>query len=342
MEYEGRVEDIDDPLKIGRVRVRVFGIHSQNQALIPTESLPWAVIKNSPDNPAKDGYGKSPVGLHVGSVVTVEFRDGEDMQQPVVTGSYTGVGDVPSSIDSRNSQNNSLTFGSFGAEPETNASPETLKNKIYKSDTGIIIECDDTDGRLRIYHPSGSLEELMPSGDRVSRTAGNDFKIVNGKRVVVTKGDDYLDVYGQKVDFISGNLTEDVTGNILKTVGGNEFKNVAGNLTEVISGLKNVQANLIELQSATSTNIASTVSNSLVAPTTSIISSTISIGSPSGNSLLANISALAQEMINLTTHIIAHTHPTGVVNTGVPNNNSDFLQDESEMTGTKTLLDELQ
>lgn len=38
----GEIEDIHDPLGVGRCRVRVIGYHSDDKKLFPTEDLPWA------------------------------------------------------------------------------------------------------------------------------------------------------------------------------------------------------------------------------------------------------------------------------------------------------------
>ena len=39
--FEGVIEDIDDPLMMHRVRVRVFAFHDNDKNKIPTEALPW-------------------------------------------------------------------------------------------------------------------------------------------------------------------------------------------------------------------------------------------------------------------------------------------------------------
>ncbi len=39
----GVVEDRNDPLKLGRCRVRCVGWHSANKMQLPTNMLPWAV-----------------------------------------------------------------------------------------------------------------------------------------------------------------------------------------------------------------------------------------------------------------------------------------------------------
>ena len=42
--FLGIVEDIMDPLEMGRVRVRVFGMHSPYYKDIAVEDLPWAQV----------------------------------------------------------------------------------------------------------------------------------------------------------------------------------------------------------------------------------------------------------------------------------------------------------
>ena len=39
----GFVENRNDPLKLGRVKVRCVGWHSENKMQLPTNMLPWAV-----------------------------------------------------------------------------------------------------------------------------------------------------------------------------------------------------------------------------------------------------------------------------------------------------------
>lgn len=41
--YFGVVENILDPLQCGRAQVRIFGLHSDDKNLLPTENLPWAI-----------------------------------------------------------------------------------------------------------------------------------------------------------------------------------------------------------------------------------------------------------------------------------------------------------
>ena len=45
--FIGVVEDRNDPLKIGRVRVRAIGYHTSNKTELPTSDLPWASVMTS-------------------------------------------------------------------------------------------------------------------------------------------------------------------------------------------------------------------------------------------------------------------------------------------------------
>ena len=42
--FTGVVEDRNDPAKLGRVRVRCLGFHTEDKNDIPTADLPWAHV----------------------------------------------------------------------------------------------------------------------------------------------------------------------------------------------------------------------------------------------------------------------------------------------------------
>lgn len=89
--YLGIVENRFDPLKLGRVQVRVFGVHSEKLQEVPTDSLPWAVVLMPATSASISGIGYSAVAYVEGTLVYVYFQDGESKQQPVVIGSAHGV-----------------------------------------------------------------------------------------------------------------------------------------------------------------------------------------------------------------------------------------------------------
>jgi hypothetical protein len=89
--WHGVVEDIADPLYLGRCRVRIFGFHSDDLTKLPTSSLPWAYPMQPITSAAVSGIGQSPTGLLNGSHVFGFFRDGEEAQDPVIIGSFGGI-----------------------------------------------------------------------------------------------------------------------------------------------------------------------------------------------------------------------------------------------------------
>ena len=88
--YTGCVEDRDDPLKLGRCRVRIVGLHSENKTLIPTDDLPWAYPMTPVTSAAMNGIGWTPVGPVLGTWVVIIFTD-TDEQQPLMIGTLPGI-----------------------------------------------------------------------------------------------------------------------------------------------------------------------------------------------------------------------------------------------------------
>lgn len=92
--WQGVVEDIYDPLKLGRVRVRVLGWHTDDKAEIPTQDLPWAHVVMPVNSASVSGKGWSPTGMVQGAWVMGFFRDGLNAQEPVVFGTIGGINTV--------------------------------------------------------------------------------------------------------------------------------------------------------------------------------------------------------------------------------------------------------
>jgi len=88
--FYGIVEDRNDPLMVGRVRVRIHGIHSENKQYIATPDLPWAQVLLPTTSAGLSGLGTQH-GLVEGSTVYGFFRDGETKQDPVITHSSAGI-----------------------------------------------------------------------------------------------------------------------------------------------------------------------------------------------------------------------------------------------------------
>lgn len=102
----GVVENIFDPLKMGRLQVRIIGWHSEDINLIPSEDLPWAppVLPLTDTNKSLD--------VMPGDWVMGYFLDGNNGQNPVVMGHFNGI----------NAQNNT----SIGFSPQLTPEQQAL------------------------------------------------------------------------------------------------------------------------------------------------------------------------------------------------------------------------
>ena len=120
--FFGVVEDIMDPLKLGRVKVRCYEWHTSNRGAIPTSSLPWAQVVMPANNASISGVGTSPNGLKQGSWVIGFFLDGEEGQRPMIFGSIPGIPSHAAHKDNKGIGFNDPEgrFPSVAHEPDTN------------------------------------------------------------------------------------------------------------------------------------------------------------------------------------------------------------------------------
>lgn len=238
--WNGIVEDINDPEPLGRVRVRMFGIHTDKKQKsvyqgIPTEELVWAQVGGSPfDGPRMHGLGKSPHGLVNGTQVTGIFMDGDKAQIPVVLftmglrtpsiqpnpnrGFSDPTGEFPRELDTTHV--NKLATHEFNDhpiqdvlnseklddEPEQSAAPEYPFNKITETPAGHIVEMDDTPSneRIRVIHKSGSYVEMKTNGDVVIKSISDNY-IVSGGNVKISSADT-VELLGQNLAQLESNL----------------------------------------------------------------------------------------------------------------------------------------
>ena len=244
--WTGIVEDRQDPLKLGRCRIRCLGWHSPNKMQLPTNMLPWA-IPSVPINVSNVYAPKE------GDMIFGFFLDGESAQQPVMLGSfpsiplkaanrqepftdprtsaelsaapvkpYESATNYPRKLDepttSRLARNDSDYPSEIVAakrdrkaskvEPNSYYAAKYPYNNVYESESGHALEFDDTKGaeRVHLYHRSGSYVEWGPEGDRAERIQRNKFEVVIGDEQVYVKGDVKI--------YVDGDYDLEVTGDI--------------------------------------------------------------------------------------------------------------------------------
>ena len=89
--FVGVVEDRMDPKRLGRLRVRCLGHHTEDKDKLKTEDLPWAHPMNPITSATVSGIGQTPLGAVEGTWVVGFFTDGPSAQQPVIMGTLPGV-----------------------------------------------------------------------------------------------------------------------------------------------------------------------------------------------------------------------------------------------------------
>ena len=134
--FTGVVEDRQDPKKLGRVRVRVLGMHTEDLTKIPTTDLPWAHIMHPVTNPSMQGLGDTPTFLVEGSWVVGFFLDAVEKQQPLIIGSLPG---YPQSVaDTSKGFNDPI--GKYPSSSITHSDHSTKESDVNRLARGLASE----------------------------------------------------------------------------------------------------------------------------------------------------------------------------------------------------------
>ena len=230
--FLGKIEDVNDPLKLGSVRARVFGEGTDN---LPKEALKWATPLLPIVSASLAGVGISPTGIMVGTHVMGIYLDGQEKQKLLVLGTLAkipGMDDARHDVNQLARGNQTLEKQQIGPEPSSAYHAEYPYNQVISTQAGHVIEIDSTPGeeRLHIYHKTGSYEEINKDGRRVTKTTGDNYQI--------TAGDEKI--------YIQGNAKIEIQGNCEITVAGDSAITAAkANITA--SGDVTVQGSKIKL-----------------------------------------------------------------------------------------------
>jgi hypothetical protein len=230
--FIGTVEDRDDPLKLGRVRVRVMNMHSLKQSRAGTENLPWAYILNSPNSASLTGVGISPTGIQVGSTVVGFFMDGNEGNNPVIMGTLVGIQGSTHDVSPEAREINTIKKEPLGPEPQSPYASKYPYNKVVRTEKGHVIEIDDTPNqeRIHVYHKSGTYFEIDKDGKMVTKVVDSDVEVVVKNRDVYIGGNANIQVKGNVNLTVDGNMDTTVGGNMNTQVGGTYTVNSGGNM----------------------------------------------------------------------------------------------------------------
>jgi hypothetical protein len=171
----GIVEDINDPLTLGRCKVRCFGYHPAKKTnLVPTEDLPWALTIHPLNTPNLYASPK------VGEWVFGFFLDSLSAQEPAILGYLPAIpeaateyfGTAPNLIRNFarvNTANNSANticweIGNNIIEVVTQSLTEANGHILIEHKTGAKINID-SGGKISIYTPTNDISIEAPNGD---------------------------------------------------------------------------------------------------------------------------------------------------------------------------------
>lgn len=143
--WVGVVEDINDPLTLGRCKVRIFGYHTSHATgEVKTDDLPWAIAIHPVNTPNLYGAPK------IGSFVFGFFLDSVAAQEPAILGYFPS---IPEEIQD-------FTEDYFGKTPTDftrSFASVTQKDSVVLDINGAKIEIT-TDGD--IFFTSKSVERI--------------------------------------------------------------------------------------------------------------------------------------------------------------------------------------
>ena len=210
--FLGVVEDLADPLKLGRVRVRIFQEHDVG---IDTKDLPWAIAMMPITSASSKGKGTSPTGITIGSYVHGFYIDGAEKQFPAITHTWHTIPQMDDALHgvSARARGKSIPPDQLeGPEPPKAYAATYPHNKVIETAGGHVIEIDDTptEERLHILHKSGSYVEINKEGRMVTKIVGDGYHIVIQDQNVFVKGECNIRVDGD-VNLVAGGNTQIVS-----------------------------------------------------------------------------------------------------------------------------------
>lgn len=235
--YRGIVEDNDDPLKSGRCRIRVIGVHTNNKYEdlidgVPTEHLIWA----HPCIPIFGGISKTGIyGVpNNGTHVFVFFENGNIMQ-PRYFASIPGIPYIPSNEK-------------YGFSDPNEKYPDILGDTDWNYDEDILLNykdsfiiSDNSKNKISLNSTEDEEHVIIEHGKKQTQIHldkdGNLLKNIPNKEITNVK-DIKITATGNKEENISGD-TFVQTSNFKQTITGNENKQVFGDLNVSISGIEN-------------------------------------------------------------------------------------------------------
>ena len=267
--FTGVVEDRNDPAKLGRVKVRALGFHTENLNDIPTADLPWAHVMHPVTDPSMQGLGNTPSFLVEGTWVIGFFSDAKDRQQPIIMGTLPGypqdVADVTKGFNDPNG-----TYPSSEITHSEHSTNESDVNRLARNETdkahSVVATKNDsitedvpianvdttwtepssayaaTYPKNHVFESeSGHIKEIDDTTDNERiheyHTAGTFYEIdKDGNKSTRVVGSNYEVVAGSNYVNVKGDVNLTIDTNCNTYIKGDWNIQVDGSKTEVVTG----------------------------------------------------------------------------------------------------------
>lgn len=186
--FQGEVVDVDDPLKMGRLKVKEL-IGQDKESV---DNLFWCHVIMPPTGANAKGVGVAAVGIDKNSKV---FGFRVDSKLSYIVGSF------PYAVDD---SNHSLSKQARGVGPvqkeyieelgekKTEYAAKYPHNKTITTSSGHVLELDDTPRaeRIHVYHKSGSYVEIFPDGTIITKSMKDSISVtMRDHAISVVRGD---------------------------------------------------------------------------------------------------------------------------------------------------------
>lgn len=124
-------------------------------------------------------------------------------------------------------KNVTTSGGSSWSEPESSYSAKFPYNRVLETESGHVLEFDDTSSseRISLSHRKGTFIEFHPDGSKVTKVVGDNFEIMLSDNNVHVKGSCNITVEGNANLYVKGDITEKVDGNYALNVSGDIVMN---------------------------------------------------------------------------------------------------------------------
>ena len=275
--WMGVVEDNNDPLKAGRIKVRCLEWHSEDKNLVPTDDLPWAQVMMPVNSSSNSGVGQSPTGIQNGSWVVGFFLDGKHGQRPMVMGTIPGI-PMSESNPKLGFNDPDGTYPTLPQQPDTNRLARNDEKEEYKhpnvktkdesKKTGVKIANKGTTWdepssaysaeypKNDVYEGSGGVireYDNTPGNERIHHyhpsgsfseynSAGNHHQRIVGDNFQIILGKDSIYVKGDANLTVDGNCHTFIKGNWDVYVEGYKKEIIGENYTQQIGKASEITA----------------------------------------------------------------------------------------------------